>query len=155
MFAILLRRTWNCPRWRGWIKGYLIPQDAIKGNSSSYLQMKQVHDWLIALPCRHFLAILDCCFAGAFRWAGTRDWDTQPEEIYKEHYDRFIKDPAWQVITSASYDETALDIFSLKDCRGNKGDHSPFAAALIDALQGEADSSPPAKDGKPAGDGVI
>lgn len=136
-------------------QGYLIPQDANKINSSSYLQMKQVHDWLIALPCHHFLAILDCCFAGAFRWSSMRDWDTQPEEIYIEHYHRFIKNKAQQVITSASYDETALDIFSLRDCRGEKGNHSPFAAALIDALKGEADTSPPAKDGKPAGDGVI
>nr|MDJ0520416.1 WD40 repeat domain-containing protein [Trichodesmium sp. MO_231.B1] len=65
--------------------------------------------------------------------------------------------PAWQVITSASYDETALDALSSlqKDTRSTNGNHSPFAAALIDALTGAADTTPPAQNGKPAGDGVI
>nr|MDJ0520415.1 caspase family protein [Trichodesmium sp. MO_231.B1] len=113
-------------------QGYLIPQDAVAGNSSTYLPMNQVHDWLTALPCRHFLTILDCCFAGAFRWSSTRDFATAPEEIYLEHYHRFIEHPAWQVITSASYDETALDALSSlqKDTRSTNGNHSPFAAAL-------------------------
>ncbi|MDJ0520405.1 MAG: caspase family protein, partial [Trichodesmium sp. MO_231.B1] len=113
-------------------QGYLIPQDAVAGNSSTYLPMNQVHDWLTALPCRHFLTILDCCFAGAFRWSSTRDFATAPEEIYQEHYHRFIEHPAWQVITSASYDETALDALSSlqKDTRSTNGNHSPFAAAL-------------------------
>ncbi|NES06505.1 MAG: hypothetical protein F6K22_29030 [Okeania sp. SIO2F4] len=138
-------------------QGYLIPQDAVAGNSSTYLPMNQVHDWLTALPCRHFLTILDCCFAGAFRWSSTRDFATAPEEIYLEHYHRFIEHPAWQVITSASYDETALDALSSlqKDTRSTNGNHSPFAAALIDALTGGADTTPPAQNGKPAGDGVI
>ncbi len=138
-------------------QGYLIPQDAVAGNSSTYLPMNQVHDWLTALPCRHFLTILDCCFAGAFRWSSTRDFATAPEEIYLEHYHRFLEHPAWQVITSASYDETALDALSSlqNDTRSTNGKHSPFAAALIDALKGGADTTPPAQNGKPAGDGVI
>ena len=49
--------------------GYLIPQDATSGDSSTYLPMQELHDALNALPCRHMLAILDCCFAGAFRVA--------------------------------------------------------------------------------------
>lgn len=135
-------------------QGYLIPQDAAR-NTASWLRMSQVHDWLLALPCHHFLAILDCCFAGAFRWSSTRDISTTQEEIFQEHYDRFINKPAWQVITSASYDQTALDKYAFPDSRGETGDHSPFAAALIEALQGDADHSPPAKDGQPKGDGVI
>ena len=43
----------------------------------------------------------------------------------------------------------------MKDDRGQKCGHSPFAAALIKALQGKADAYPPAESGKPAGDGVI
>lgn len=46
--------------------GYLIPQDAVPGDVSSYLSMVSFHDELTALPCRHFLAIFDCCFAGPF-----------------------------------------------------------------------------------------
>ena len=139
--------------------GYLIPKDAEPGNVASYLSMVALHDALTALPCRHFLAIFDCCFAGAFRWSSTRKITVVSEVIHRERYDRFRQDPAWQVITSASYDQPALDVLSLRDERGeivdgNAQHHSPFAAALIQALQGEADTSPPAKDNKPAGDGV-
>jgi len=139
--------------------GYLIPQDAVPGDVSSYLSMVSLHDELTALPCRHFLAVFDCCFAGAFRWSSTRKITVVSDVIHRERYDRFRQDPAWQVITSASYDQPAMDVLSLRDERGEiaaKGDqqHSPFAAAFIEALRGKADSSPPAKDGKLAGDGV-
>jgi WD40 repeat protein len=136
-------------------EGYLIPQDAKLGDIQSYLPMTKLQDSLSELPCRHFLGILDCCFAGAFRWSSTRDFSTTPEVIHKERYDRFIEDPAWQVITSAAYDQKALDAFSLDTQRGQVGQHSPFAAALIEALAGEADLYPPAINGKQSGDGVI
>jgi uncharacterized caspase-like protein len=54
-------------------KGYLIPQDARLGDFSTYMPMtlKSMIPSL-PLPCRHFLGIFDCCFAGAFRWSATR-----------------------------------------------------------------------------------
>ena len=137
-------------------EGYLIPQNARLGDVSTYLPMSQVYEALIQLSCRHFLGILDCCFAGAFRWSSTRKLvPIELGTIHKERFDRFIQDPAWQVITSAAHDQTAFDSFNLKDDRGKKGGHSPFAAALMDALQGKADAYPVAEPGKPAGDGVI
>ncbi|WP_424098043.1 caspase family protein [Moorena producens] len=135
--------------------GYLIPQDALLGDTNSYLPMTKLHDALSQLPCRHFLGILDCCFAGAFRWSNTRDLLTSPEVIHQERYDRFITDPAWQIITSSASDQKALDNFYLDSVRGQVGNHSPFASALLEALEGAADIYPPAKNGKPAGDGVI
>ena len=136
-------------------EGFLIPQDAKLGDTKSYLPMPKLQSSLSQLPCRHFLGILDCCFAGAFRWSSTRK--LVPVElgiIHKERFDRFIADPAWQVITSAAHDQTALDSLSLDTKRGKAGNHSPFAAALIEALSGQADVYPPAALGKPAGDGV-
>jgi len=135
--------------------GYLIPQDASLGDTNSYLPMTKLHDALSQLPCRHFLGILDCCFAGAFKWSNTRDLLTLPEVIHQERYDRFITDPAWQIITSSASDQKALDNFYLDSERGQVGNHSPFAAALLEALEGAADIYPPAKNGKPVGDGVI
>jgi WD40 repeat protein len=138
-------------------EGYLIPADASLGHVRTYLPMSQVSQALSKLPCRHFLGILDCCFAGAFRWSNTRklvpiDLGT----IHRERFDRFIQDPAWQVITSAASDQTALDAFELKNSlRGDQGHHSPFAAALIEALEGKADLYPAAEAGKPPGDGVL
>ena len=141
-------------------EGYLIPQNARLGDISTYLSMSQVHKALIQLPCPHFLGILDCCFAGSFSWSSTRKLVSMDGGvIHRERFERFIQDPAWQMITSAAYDQTALDAFSdalnLQGHRGQAGAHSPFAAALIEALQGEADAYPPAKPGKPARDGVI
>lgn len=139
-------------------QGYLIPQDARLGDSTTYLPMQKVADALSELSCRHCLVILDCCFAGAFHWSSTRKLMAVTDVIHKERYDRFIRDPAWQVLTSASHDQAAWDSLELKDDRGTDAkqtQHSPFAAALINALQGEADAYPPAQDGNPAGDGVL
>jgi hypothetical protein len=136
-------------------EGCLVPQDTRPGDEHSLLRMQELHDALVALPCRHLLVILDCCFAGAFRWATTRDVATVPEVLHQERYDRFIQDPAWQVITSAAHDQKAYDLLALRDERGQNGNHSPFALALFKAIQGEADILPPAKEGNPSGDGVI
>lgn len=139
-------------------EGYLIPQDAVLGESYTYLPMTEVHDALTQLSCRHFLGIFDCCFAGAFRWSATRDVLVPPKVIHKERYERFITDPAWQVITSAADDQHALDALALSNQRGHQvGQHSPFAQAFIQALQAnsDADASPPASHGQPAGDGII
>ncbi|MHC0068442.1 nSTAND1 domain-containing NTPase [Nostoc sp. UIC 10890] len=122
--------------------GYLIPQDAISGDSSTYLPMQELHDALNALPCRHLLAILDCCFAGAFRWASVKREVVRKVQIYKERYDRFISDRAWQVITSASDDQKALDSLGSRG-RATDGNevHSPFAKALFDVLLGKGGDS--------------
>ena len=135
--------------------GYLIPQDASQGDTDSYLPMTKLHDALNKLPCRHFLGIFDCCFSGAFRWSSTRDLLATPEVIHKERYDRFISDAAWQIITSSASDQKALDNFKLDTERPQVDNHSPFAAALLEALEGAADAFPPAIDGNPSGDGVI
>ena len=120
--------------------GYLIPQDATKDVSSTYLPMQELHDALNALSCRHMLAILDCCFAGAFRWASLKREIVPKVTVYKERYDRFISDRAWQVITSAADDQKALDSWGPRgEVRDGNEVHSPFAKALFDALRGGAD----------------
>ncbi|HEY9633087.1 MAG TPA: caspase family protein [Coleofasciculaceae cyanobacterium] len=137
-------------------KGYLVPLDGDSKKRDSLLPMQQLYKSLEVLNCRHFIVILDCCFAGRFRyWSTTRKGRTFPRVIHKEHYDRFINSPAWQAITSASHDQEAFDI--LCDNRGTvEGtNHSPFAEGLFKALRGEADVIPAGKNGKPAGDGVI
>ena len=142
-------------------EGYLIPQTAHIGQSETYLPMHEVSEDLAALPCRHLLAILDCCFAGSFRWSSQRRdisiGDAAP--LYRERYDRFIRDYAWQAITSAAYDQLAYDAFDLKNDRGQdptRPQHSPFAATLLAGLSGKADMSPPAtRPGQKPGDGVI
>ncbi|MGK7898744.1 MAG: hypothetical protein AB4372_35300, partial [Xenococcus sp. (in: cyanobacteria)] len=54
-------------------------------------------------------------------------------KIHWEHYYRFIKYPAWQVITSAAHNQEALDFLNNRDREITKK-HSPFAEGLIEAL---------------------
>jgi hypothetical protein len=125
--------------------GYLLLADAVRTEPASFLSMKRFHDALDALPCRHVLVVLDCCFAGSFRWSSVRDVIAPTGAVYRERYDRFVTSPAWQVLTSAAYDQTSLDTLHAE--RGESaGGHSPFASALLAGLQGAADLS---------GDGLI
>ena len=132
--------------------GYLLPSDARRGDESTYLHMPLVHDALLALTCRHMLVVLDSCFSGAFRWSGTRDVEVEVDVVHQEKYDRFVRDPAWQVITSASQDQKALDQLSAGSLgsRDGVGAHSPFALALFDALAGKGDLIP-----NDVGDGLV
>ena len=139
--------------------GYLVPADADPMDMKTLVPMAELQDALQALPCRHLLLILDCCFSGAFQWASRSRaiGSLMPKRIYKERFDRFVLDPAWQVITSAAYDQKAMDVLQGR-ATGDRGvaktaageAHSPFALALFDALAGEADF----RTGR-EGDGVI
>ena len=139
--------------------GYLVPADADPTDLKTLIPMADLQGALQALPCRHLLLILDCCFSGAFQWASrTRAIGSlMPKRIYKERFDRFVSDRAWQVITSAAYDQKALDVLQGRPT-GDRGlaatidgeAHSPFALALFDALAGDADF----RTGR-EGDGVI
>jgi len=135
--------------------GYLVPADAKPGDAGTLISMNEFHQMLNGLPCRHGLLILDCCFAGAFKWSsGFRGiaFDV-PGVIYEERFWRYVQDPAWQVITSAAYDQQAVDVLSNRSLgmrEENSGRHSPFAQALFEALEGEGDVIPQGE-----GDGVI
>lgn len=124
--------------------GYLVPQDARLDDSSSLLPMQRLHDALVQLSCRHLLIILDCCFAGTFRWAGLHRDAVRSPKMYRERYERFTSGCAHQVITSAAYDEKALDSLYRFGQRGRLEGHSPFADLLLKALNGAADLT---KDG--------
>jgi hypothetical protein len=125
--------------------GYLLLHDAARDDVGTFFPMQRLHDALTRLPCQHVLVILDCCFAGTFRWSSYRDLvPEQRRPVERERYERFVRAPAWQVITSAASDQRALD--TLVDGRGTDGEHSPFARALLDGLRGAADLT---------GDGLI
>lgn len=137
-------------------KGYLMPQDAHWGEGDTYYSMGDLRDALDRLPCRHLLVVLDCCFAGTFRWTAARKTVLPAQLALSEsQYERFLEGRAWQVLTSASHEEEAQDVLThgRLDTRGQRADeeHSPFAAAFLEGLGGAADAS---FDGRQA-DGVI
>ncbi len=126
-------------------QGYLIPQDARADAPETWLAMGWVHETLAALPCRHLLLVLDCCFAGAFRWSNTRSFIPRRRTMHRASYRRFQDGRAWQVLTSSAHDQRALDVLSgmtIGARRAERG-HSPFAAAMLDALRGGADRPGP------------
>ncbi len=140
--------------------GYIVPADAIPTDTRTFIAMDALQEALDALPCRHLLLILDCCFSGAFKWSSQHRallGTLVPRRIYRERFDRFIEDPAWQVITSAAYDQKALDVLE-GTATGDRGLatvagdrlHSPFALALFDGLAGMADARVGSE-----GDGII
>ncbi|HWO18562.1 MAG TPA: caspase family protein [Kofleriaceae bacterium] len=118
--------------------GYLLPAGAQRAERDGFLPMHVVHGELARLPVRHALIILDCCFAGTFRWSSLRDVVPESSTIYRERYDRYLESAAWQVLTSASSDQLALDMLA-NDRGEGEGVHSPFALALLDGLAGAAD----------------
>jgi WD40 repeat protein/energy-coupling factor transporter ATP-binding protein EcfA2 len=119
-------------------EGYLVPHDADPTKPESFLAMRDISDALSKLACHHLLVILDCCFAGTFRWAGSRKAVPILETIRREHYYHFIRHPAWQVITSSAHDQEALDVARLQEDNRQpvaNQPHSPFALALLEGLQ--------------------
>lgn len=122
-------------------QGYLVPTDG-RGDVTSLFPMSRLNELLGALNCKHLLLILDCCYAGAYRWSAGRDFDdvTAPE-MYRERYELFLRTPAWQVLTSAAYDERAADVIDGLTIgeRDDAANHSPFLKALAEGLEGAAD----------------
>jgi hypothetical protein len=120
--------------------GYLVPAYATRSDERGFLPMQDLHDALEKLPVRHALVVLDCCFAGALRWSSTRDLDPEVSgaRIYRERYDLYVDSPAWQVLTSTTDDQLALDVLADRR-RGDEELRSPFARALLDGLAGGAD----------------
>lgn len=134
-------------------QGYLLPHDARAAEVASWLSMETLRQALEALPCRHMLVVLDCCFAGAFRWASARD-ATFAGPLYDSQLARYLGGDAWQALTSAAHDQRAADIApGARNTRDHAGgaQHSPFAAAFLRGLSGAADSA----RGGHAQDGVI
>jgi hypothetical protein len=141
-------------------EGWLLLADADAADPHSFFAMRELRTLIGALPCQHVMIILDCCFAGTFRWAGPRGDRGAGTRVYRESLERFVHHRAWQVLVSAGHDEAALDavtsgpasaasaaaIGALAALRIETEAHSPFAAALLRGLAGAADYT---------GDGLI
>ena len=141
---------------KGQSTGYLIPWDADPEDPGTWLAMKDLRDQLVdgirvaerlerleqrralaRLKSRHLLLVLDCCFGGALSFDFFRGDDAPDRPIYYSEYKRFVEGPAWQLLTSASYNQQAMD----RDPKDPDQPYSPFARAFIDGLtSAEADT---------------
>lgn len=121
------------------ISGFLLSADARREDPSSYWPMASLRQALGALSCRHLLLMLDCCFAGAFPHSVSRDVrapDT-PAPLFLERFRHFSSRRSFQLLLSTAHDELASDRLLSKPSQESLGDgrHSPFALALLEALQ--------------------
>jgi|GEM_PF-6993316 len=132
--------------------GFILPADAIRGNHDTYIPMTLVMNVLEQLPCRHLMIILDCCYAGAFRFAQTTRsiGDDVPKTLYRQKFEFYASEQVKQVITSAACDQKAVD--SIGERGLNENNRSPFAESLIQTLI-NGDSDLAFGDKKP--DGII
>ncbi|QDV37393.1 nSTAND1 domain-containing NTPase [Tautonia plasticadhaerens] len=139
--------------------GRILLADADAGDTDTFFDMRTLHRLLQQLPGRHLLVVLDCCFAGTFRF-GARDLiPARREPLAREWFRGLIEERACQLLVSTAHDQPAIDTIGgepiadrdrwdpLSDHRSAEaGRHSPFANSLLRALRGEADLN---------GDGVI
>ncbi|ATB36445.1 hypothetical protein CYFUS_001859 [Cystobacter fuscus] len=121
------------------LSGFLLPADARRDDPSSYWPMDALREALRDLPCRHLLLILDCCFAGAFPHSSSRDLraPSLPAPLFLERFRHFSSRRSFQLLASTAHDELASDRLLAKPSQESLGDghHSPFALALLQALQ--------------------
>lgn len=147
------------------VQGFLIPHGADLDAETTWLPMARLRQMLAGqrrlagtaagvspLASRHLLLVLDCCFAGTVSFDFTRG-PRRRRRIFASEFQRFVEGRAWQVLTSAAFNQTALDV--VRDPRSplDAGQrHSPFAGALIEALTTEhAD----ARDGRGRRDRIV
>lgn len=116
--------------------GYSVPADADPTEMKTFIPMEFLHHSFNALPCRHLLLILDCCFSGAFKWSSNfRAIGTlMPKKIYKERFDRFVQEPARRVIISAAYDQKAPDVLQGDSSRALTGLHGAVNSVVLDPV---------------------
>lgn len=125
-------------------QGFLMAADATAGKWESFISMDQVRTLIDRFSCKHLLVVLDCCYAGAFRWGrNTRGPGADiPKTIYYERFKQYTTNKAWQVLTSSAHDQKAIDSLTPGMRVGNRGGDtalSPFAKLFIDGIGGKAD----------------
>lgn len=106
------------------LRGYLVPADASRDTGgrhswSTLIAMPALDEVSEALPAKHALFILDCCFGGL---AVKRSAPPLSAGLTSR---------ARQVITAGAADQEVLD--------AGGGGHSVFTGALLSALSGDAD----------------
>jgi len=103
--------------------GYLVPRDGEFRTNSRWINYPDLCTRLKGLGYRHYLLLLDCCFSGVIaEMKGPVGLPVVSADLVRINFD-----PAAAVITAGSKDERVYD--------GQPGGHSPFAAALLDALR--------------------
>ena len=100
-------------------KGFWIPTDAEKDNTSQYIRNSTVREYLEDINSLHTLLISDSCFSGSLFVRGGSRAETALKELEQ-------RKSRW-AICSGRHDEQVYD--------GTPGTNSPFANSILDILR--------------------
>lgn len=107
--------------------GYLIPVDAsVDGFTVQGISMSEIGDYSDLIPAKHVYFVMDSCYSGL---ALTRSGKASHAYNYLEH---ITKRQARQILTAGGADQEVAD--------GGPNGHSVFTWALLQALDGKADT---------------
>lgn len=97
-------------------RGYWLPYDAILQNRHSYISNSEIQDFIRSCRARHVLGIVDACYAGLLLF----------RKVKSNNLDKYYTKESRKIMTSGQK-EPVPD--------GPPNTHSPFAAALLSALE--------------------
>jgi len=100
-------------------KGYWIPYDAERDNTSDYVRNSTVRGYLEDIGSLHTLLISDSCFSGSLFVRGASRSAAAIEELEER--------PSRWALCSGRHDEEVYD--------GDPGRNSPFAASILETLR--------------------
>jgi len=111
----------------GWLdkegdEGYWLPVDATKDNEINWISNSSITTQIKAMEANHVLIVADSCYSGKLGRS------IHIQKRAPDYYSRIAKKRARSVIASGGL-EPVID-------SGGKGNHSVFASAFIEALQG-------------------
>jgi uncharacterized caspase-like protein len=112
-------------------RGHWLPVDAEAQSSANWIPTTAVTDMLNIMKARQVLVIADSCYAGALTRSSVARLATATTDQEREHWLRAVVGKRARVVLTSGGLAPVLD--------SGGGDHSVFASALLEVLDGNSD----------------
>ena len=106
-------------------RGFWIPVDAQKKDTSTYINNSIIRDYILDIHSRHTLLISDSCYAGSF-FRQSRSSEEFPESPSRAYYQKISNYPSRWGLMSGGVEKVS---------DGHAGTNSPFNRSLINCLR--------------------
>ena len=106
-------------------RGFWIPVDAQKKDTSTYINNSIIRDYILDIHSRHTLLISDSCYAGSF-FRQSRSSEEFPETPPSAYYQKIANYPSRWGLMSGGVEKVS---------DGQEGTNSPFNRSLINCLR--------------------
>ena len=112
-------------------RGYWLPVDAEIDNPANWISNVAITDMLNTLPARHVLVVADSCYSGAMTRTAVARIDINLKRELQEKWLRLMSKSRSRTVLTSGGLQPVLD--------EGGGDHSIFARAFIEVLDGNED----------------